>query len=146
MKIPDQILEEIHQIKKQYEVDASGLHQRWPNSLRSRAEALLKSGVSPKELSEATGVGARTLYYWRRTLKTKSFQEISVMACEAKITAAPNKISSNLESSVKKHKVHDPIAGHPLTVNTPDGFSVTVGSCAEAVEFVMGCRRAGLCS
>ncbi len=107
---------------------------------------MLKSGVSPKELSEVTGVGARTLYYWRRTLKTKSFQEISVMASEQKITAAPNKISSNLESSVKKHKGHDPIAGHPLRVKTPDGFSVTVGSCAEAVEFVMGCPRAGLCS
>ena len=47
-------------------------HRLYPDNIKSSARNLLMQGLSPKLLSQATGLSENILYSWRRKLREKS--------------------------------------------------------------------------
>jgi hypothetical protein len=78
----DRLLAEIKQIKQQYQHEVGSKRRPWPRSIRDRISALEKMGVSPREISDGSGVPYHTILQWkflkRKLDKNKSFHPMVV--------------------------------------------------------------------
>ena len=52
----DLLIDEIHQIKAQYEQQVTGKRKQWPKAIKERVMALVSTGMGPQAIAKRTGV------------------------------------------------------------------------------------------
>lgn len=61
-----QIVDEIRQIRDQFQKEVLGRFRAWPESLKARILELAEAGWSVSKIFQQTGVPVPTIYTWRR--------------------------------------------------------------------------------
>jgi len=140
MKSTDQIIEEIRQIKDQYESQVTGKHKQWPRAIKERVIALTEAGVRSRLIADRTGISYHTVISWNQSPKKNSFRELAVVDTSKKVATATKK-SVTVTVGKKASAVTD--TKKVVTVKTPDGFLIHAHSVAEVLLIIRGCRLRG---
>ena len=74
----DEIQRELESLKKQYGSPSRGRGCRYPDIFKRRIAQLTERGLSPSELSRATGISVATLQSWRKKLSGKNFKRVDI--------------------------------------------------------------------
>jgi transposase-like protein len=78
MNSPDQIVDQIRQIKNQYEAQVTGKHKQWPRAIKERVVALVEMDLSLSTISERTGISYHTIASWTAQPNRSKFREMTV--------------------------------------------------------------------
>jgi transposase len=138
MNSNEQIIEEILQIKQQYQAQVSGAHKQWPKVIKERVQLLVEGGMKLRALAERTGISYHTISSWNYGKDKKPFKEIAV--------SGPPKMKSNLikkstPATVAKKSVTVTDTKKALTVKTPEGLLLSLSSVEEIILIVNEYRR-----
>lgn len=57
----NEIVNQIRQIKEQYEAQVTGKHKQWPKAIKERIRVLAESGMRPRHIAEVTGISFHTV-------------------------------------------------------------------------------------
>jgi len=127
------LIEEIRQFRIQYVAEVGSGRRAWPRSIKERIERLGALGISPKVISEKTGVAYDTILQWRyqrNQLAKKHFHEISVgKELTVGTVAVPSSVKDNNLSK----------AG-TVTVTTPNGYKIESNDAKAVIEILKGLR------
>jgi hypothetical protein len=142
------IINEIIQINGQYDQEVERSFKSWPKSIRDRVVELLKSGMRPREVSEATKIPYYTVLRWRLKKgpprkRRQEFKELAVTSevGEAKVAAvaAPQELDHVVE---RAPEIAAPTY-NAVTVATQDGYRINVPTTDLAVEIIIKLRQLG---
>ena len=126
----EKLIEEIRQIKVQFKAEVSGGRKQWPRAIKSRVLQLLGSGLRLKKISDETGISYHTVSAWKSQIADQSkFHQLPVIVAASK-KAKPQKsatvtVTKKSQGLVKENK------SVSVTVTTPDGFVILMGSADE---------------
>jgi len=140
MKSTDQIIEEIRQIKDQYESQVTGKHKQWPRAIKERVIALTEAGVRSRLVADRTGISYHTVVSWNQISKKNSFRELTIVDTSKKVATATRK-SATVTVAKKSSPITD--TKKVVTVKTPDGFLIHAHSVADVLQIIRACRRGG---
>jgi uncharacterized HAD superfamily protein len=135
----DRLIDEIQQIKAQFEAEVTGKRKQWPKAIKDRVLALLASEMKLQAVAKRTGISHHTIAYWC-SQEREPFQEVSVVEAPPKaltVTKKPVTVTvSEKPATVKKSKA-------PLKIKTPDGFLIEARDAKDALKILRGLRRDG---
>ena len=136
MNSQDQIVEQIRQIKNQYEAQVTGKHKQWPRAIKERVVALAEMDLSLSSIAEQTGISYHTIASWTAKPNRSKFREITV-APPTKALPAPERRTKSLTVTVTGKR---PVGRPPtklarveknrntrngtVTIKTPGGYLV----------------------
>jgi hypothetical protein len=118
----EELIEQIRQIKVQYEVQVSGQHKQWPKAIKDRVIALSRSGLSIKAISASTEISQHTVASWTARVGRKKFQELAI---SKQVKALPVlQKQKNRNGSVTKRSVSAMDRNRTVTITTPSGYKI----------------------
>jgi hypothetical protein len=130
----ERLINEIRQIKEQYQAEVGSKRRPWPKSIRERIESLEKIGVRSKVIAVDTGVPYHTILQWqflkRKKSRTEGFHQLALKESISQIPASTVTVTTG------------PRIAATVTVTTPLGFKIE-GS-AEAVCKILKSTRGSL--
>ncbi len=132
----EQILDQIRQIKEQYESQVTGKHKQWPRAIKDRVVALTGSGMKIQVLSDRTGISRHTVASWTAKLARRKFQEITVsQRPRGRPPKALNLKHRNRTDTKKIVTVASHRRNGSVTMVTPTGYKVEGLTVADLLEF-----------
>ena len=134
MENTNRLIEEIQQIKVQYKAEVAGGRKQWPRAIRDRVLQLSSAGVRMREISERTGISYHTLASWTAS----DFHSLPVVR-ESTNPTARKKVATVTVAKSSKSRVVSKIA--TVTVKTPEGFVIRLGSARDAVALLKALGR-----
>lgn len=96
MEKSDELIEQILQIKSQYESQVSGKHKQWPRVIKDRIVSLFHSGMKIHAIAERTGISPHTVASWTAKMNRKSFREIKVSVAAKAVAPTPQKFNGTV--------------------------------------------------
>lgn len=142
------IINEIIQINGQYDQEVERSFKSWPKSIRDRVVELLKSGMRPREVSEATKIPYYTVLRWRLKKgpprkRRQEFKELVVTSDLAQSKVAAVAAPQDLNHVAERAPEMAAQACSAVTVATPDGYRINVPNTDLAVEIIIKLRQLG---
>jgi len=136
----EQILDQIRQIKEQYESQVTGKHKQWPRAIKDRVVALADSGMKIQVISDRTGISRHTVASWTAKLARRKFQEITVSQRprgrppKALNVKHRNRTDARKIATITNRQIHRRRNG-TITMVTPTGYKVEGLNVADLLEF-----------
>ncbi len=135
MSEAERIISEVLQIKSQYQAEVAGSRKQWPRAIKDRVRELATGhDLSLREISEGTGISYYTIANWTQKDRASKFHQVAVVASKPKRIATVT-VARNLKSPKPEIAT--------VTVKTPDGFLIRVGSARDAGLLLKTLRRGG---
>jgi len=134
------LIEEIRQITIQYKAEVSGNRKQWPKAIKIRVMQLCALNFTTREIAEQTGVSFHTVAAWKTEQNQKKFHPLPVM-----IEATPKPVTKNIGTvtdTKNSKETSKENKSSTVTVTTPDGFILEVGSAKVATEIILQLRKA----
>jgi transposase-like protein len=129
----EELIEEIVQLKTQYQLEVSTGRRTWPRSIKKRAIELQRLDYSNGEISSRTGISSKTLYSWRPKFNGKRVsskaERLPAVTSNGTFVAVPV-IQNNLTDP-------NPIVRTDLVLQLPHGIrieSVSIDFICELVR------------
>ncbi len=140
------LIEEIKQITIQYRAEVGSQRKPWPNSIKTRVEKLLLTGMKLPQIAKLTGVPYFSILHWRSREK-KKFHQLEVKQSPAASESKAATVTVAALPAVKEAKVEvAPIQKiATVTVTTPDGFHIKIDGIEAGLE-ILKRLRASKCS
>jgi transposase len=138
MESTDKLIEQIRNIKDQYEAQVTGRHKQWPLAIKERIKALADTGIKVRVIAEQTGISYHTISSWVHGPYKKPFREIAVVDTSRRPVTVAKK-STTVTVTKKPSTVTN--TKKVVTVKTPDGFLINAYSISDVVQIICGCRR-----
>jgi hypothetical protein len=128
----EQTIQEILEIKKQYQAEVGSRRKPWPASIRNRIERLHRLGLKYKEISARIEIPYYSIMNWRsRERSQDGFRELTVRPAPA--------LPVDARQTVTVATADMPVGS--VTVTTPDGYRVACESTDLAVGIIRELRR-----
>jgi hypothetical protein len=117
MENPEQIYDEIKQLRRQYfaEVGNTG-RNTWPVSIKTRVFALLAQGNSITSVAQNTQISKVTIGYWLQYERKKANQQFHTLKVQSPKEKA---LTVTVNSGIPR-----PSRAVTVTVTTPDGYVI----------------------
>lgn len=121
----ERLIDEIKQIKEQYEHEVGSKGKPWPKSIRGRVLQLIELGFTMKSISDDTGIPYYSVLNWRhrkRSIsKAREFKELAVTTFPTGVVTAP------------ESRPRLPISG-AVAVITPSGYRIEGSRAIDVVK------------
>lgn len=126
MQKSEKLVEEIREITLQYLAEVGSARKPWPKSIITRVIELHEMGLSWKAISDRTEIPYCSILNWREQFCEKKFHALTVKPLPSQTVTVPK-----LESEANVGTV---------TVTTPEGYRIEVGSIGFAIELLKKLR------
>jgi DNA-binding transcriptional regulator YiaG len=110
-----ELIEEIRQIREQYQVEVGSKRKPWPKSIRERIYELRDLGLPMPELARRLSIPYQTIAAWQSKRPGPSFHALAIKAPTVTVGESEATVKSAVLSS-------DPT----VTVRTPDNFTIEI--------------------
>lgn len=133
MKKPEELIEEIKQITLQYRAEVSSGRKPWPNSIITRVQELISSGLTIKKISDLTGIPYYSILNWRhRGQMNKKEKSFHVVAVKPSNQITEKTVTVTVPTSINKVAT--------VTVTTPDGYQIKIEGFEATLEMLQRLR------
>lgn len=123
----EKLIDEIKQIKEQYQREVGSKGKPWPKSIQLRVLQLVDFGFTIQSISDDTGIPYYSILNWRHRGKekarTQQFQELAVTPMLSGSVTAPES-SQNISKSAT------------VTVTTPGGYRIEATDVADVIKIL----------
>jgi hypothetical protein len=126
-----ELIEEIRQIREQYQAEVGSKRKPWPKSIRERIFELRDLDARMPELAKKINIPYQTITSWQRKTNAGHFHALTV-------SSAPTVTVSGANAPAKTEQ---PPLELTVTVKTPDGLTIEIPASRAAL--IIGELRRG---
>lgn len=135
IKQAEQLIQEIKQIKEQYQREVGSKGKPWPRSIQSRVLELVDLGFTIQSISDDTGIPYYSILNWRHRRREKAkleqFRELAVTMPPVTGSVAVPESSPKVMTSAS------------VRVTTPGGYQIEANDAADVVKILRAMTGGG---